>query len=113
MTMNGVRDGDSVAWNDLLNYARNQDLSDDAHYQEVSRPLDIPAFADYHILQLWCGNWDWPQNNWAAAGERSDEEMWRFYIWDAEGGMFSNDLNNVRFNELNSQGNANGYFYRA
>ncbi|MHC4425224.1 MAG: lamin tail domain-containing protein, partial [Planctomycetota bacterium] len=113
MTMNGIRDGDSLAWNDLLNYARNNNLSNEVHYQEVSRRLDIPAFADYLILQLWCGNWDWPQNNWAAAGERSDEGIWRFFIWDAEGGMFSDRLNTVYFDRLNSQGNANGYFYRA
>ncbi|MHC4560871.1 MAG: lamin tail domain-containing protein, partial [Planctomycetota bacterium] len=113
MTMNGIRDGDSLAWYDLLNYARSHNLSNEAHYKEVSRRLDIPAFADYLILQLWCGNWDWPQNNWAAASERSDEGMWRFFIWDAEGGMFSDRLNTVYFDRLNSQGNANGYFYRA
>ncbi|MGD8499815.1 MAG: lamin tail domain-containing protein [Phycisphaerales bacterium] len=113
MTMNGIRDGDTLAWNDLLNYARNHDLSNEVHYQEVSRRLDIAAFADYLILQLWCGNWDWPQNNWAAASERSDEGIWRFFIWDAEGGMFSDRLNTVYFDRLNSQGNANGYFYRA
>jgi len=77
MTMNGIRDGDTVAWNEMLNYARNNDLSDNTHYQEVGRRLDIPAFADYLILQLWSGNWDWPQNNWAAARERSDEGIWQ------------------------------------
>ncbi|MHC4603162.1 MAG: LamG-like jellyroll fold domain-containing protein, partial [Planctomycetota bacterium] len=113
MTMNGIRDGDTVAWDDMVNYARNHDLSDNAHYQEVGRRLDIPAFADYLILQLWSGNWDWPQNNWAAAGERSEEGIWRFFIWDAEGAMFSNRLNTVYFDRLNSQNNANGWLYRA
>ena len=113
MTMGGVRDGDSVAWNEMINYARGNDLSDDAHYEELGRRLDIPAFADYLILQLWSGNWDWPQNNWAAARERSETGKWRFFIWDAEGGMFSDRLNTVYFDSLNSQGNVNGYLYRA
>ena len=113
MTMSGIRDGDAVSFNDLLNYARNQDLSDDAHYQYVSKRLDIPAFADYLILQLWSGNWDWPQNNWSAASERSEEGMWRFFIWDAEGGMYSDRLNTVYFDSLNTQSNANGWLYRA
>ncbi len=113
MTMNGIRDGDAVAWNELLNYARNNNLSNDTHYQYVSKRLDIPAFADYLILQLWSGNWDWPQNNWSAASERSDEGMWRFFIWDAEGGMYTDRLNTVYFDRLNTQTNANGYFYRA
>jgi len=113
MTMSGIRDGDTVSWNDMINYARGHDLSDDTNYQEMGRRLDIPAFADYLILQLWSGNWDWPQNNWAAASERSEEGRWRFFIWDAEGGMFSDRLNTVYFDSLNSQNNANGYLYRA
>ncbi|HIJ51708.1 MAG TPA: hypothetical protein HPP66_00960, partial [Planctomycetes bacterium] len=113
MTMSGVRDGDAVSWNAMINYARNNDLSDDVHYQEIARRLDIAAFADYLILQLWSGNWDWPQNNWSAACERSDEGQWRFFIWDAEGGMFSDRLNTVYLDRLNSQSNANGWLYRA
>lgn len=113
MTMNGIRDGETTSWNEMINYARNNNLSDSVHYQEVSKRLDIPAFADYLILELWSGNWDWPQNNWAAASERSDEGKWRFFIWDAEGGMFSDRLNTVYFDSLNSQNNANGYLYRA
>jgi hypothetical protein len=113
MTMSGVRDGDAVAWNEMINYARNNSLSDDTHYQEMGRRLDIPAFADYLILELWNGNWDWPQNNWAAARERSEEGKWRFFIWDAEGAMFSDRINTVYFDSLNSQNNALGYLYRA
>jgi len=113
MTMNGVRDGDSVSWNNMLGYAQGHDLSDDRYYAEFSKMLDIPAFADYLILQLWSGNWDWPQNNWAAASERSGNGIWRFFIWDIEGAMFSNRLNQVRFGELKSQGNANARLYQA
>jgi len=113
MTMSGVRDGDSVSWNKMINYANDHDLSEGRDYEVVAGMLDIPAFADYLILQLWCGNWDWPQNNWSAASERSDEGLWRFFIWDAEGGMFSNRLSTVRFSYLNTQNNANGWLYRA
>ncbi|MHC4243872.1 MAG: lamin tail domain-containing protein, partial [Planctomycetota bacterium] len=113
MTMNGVRDGDAVSFNEMINYARNNNLANDVHYQYISERLDIPAFADYLILQLWSGNWDWPQNNWSAASERSEEGKWRFFIWDIEGGMYSDRLNTVFFDSLNSQGNANGYLYRA
>jgi len=113
MTMNGIRDGDTVSWNEMINFARNNNLSDEMNYQEMGKHLDIPAFADYLILQLWSGNWDWPQNNWAAASERSEEGRWRFFIWDAEGGMFSDRLNTVYFDSLNSQNNPNGYLYRA
>jgi len=113
ITMSGVRDGSALSWNGMINYARTHDLSDDDYYQEISKHLDIPAFADYLILQLWSGNWDWPQNNWSAASERSEEGRWRFFIWDAEGVMSPNKLSTVYFDRLNSQNNANGYLYRA
>jgi len=87
ITQSGVRDGDAVAWNALLDYARNHDLSDSVHYQEVAGRLDITAFIDYLILELYSGNWDWPGNNWTVAAEHSDEGIFRFYVWDAEGAM--------------------------
>jgi len=67
MTMNGIRDGDTTAWNNLMDYVRTHNMADTRYYQYVSQHLDIPNFIDYLILELWSGNWDWPQNNWAAA----------------------------------------------
>ncbi|HLB75357.1 MAG TPA: CotH kinase family protein, partial [Sedimentisphaerales bacterium] len=87
MTMSGIRDGNRTSWDEMINYARNHDLTSPVHYRELAGRLDIPAFADYLILQLWCANWDWPSNNWAAASERSDEGIWPFFTWDAEGGL--------------------------
>ena len=123
MTMSGMRDGDAVSWNALLNYARNNNLSDDGHYQYVSKRLDVPAFIDYLILQLWAANWDWPQNNWSAAAEHSDEGVWRFFVWDAEGTFGPGDLNKSGFTDfpswatqpsgLNNLQTPIAWFYRA
>jgi len=113
MTMSGIRDGNRTSWDEMINYARNHELTNPVHYWELAQRLDIPAFADYLILQLWSANWDWPQNNWSAASERSDEGLWRFFIWDAEGGMFSDRLNTVYFDRLNTQNNANAWLYRS
>ena len=107
MTMSGLRDGSIAGWNEMLNYARNNDLSDDAHYQEIGRRLDIPAFIDYLILQLWSANWDWPQNNWSAAAEQSDKGTWRFFIWDAEGTFESRDLSRTGFTDFPSWAGGN------
>jgi len=96
----GLRDGDKVAWNALLDYVRNHDLSDDAHYQEVGRRLDITAFIDYLILELYIGREDFPVVNWTVARERSDEGKFRFYIWDVEQSMRASGLHRVGFNEL-------------
>jgi len=89
-----VRDGDEVSFAELLDYALANDLSQDVHYQEICRRLDVPQFVDYLILQGYAAIRDWPQNNWNAARERSDGELgkWRFYAWDLEFGWGSQEL---------------------
>jgi len=85
ITQSGVRDGNSTAWNALVNYAKTHDLSVNSYYQQVANKLDIQAYIDYLILEIYVGNWDWPANNWTVAREVSDLGRFRFSIWDAEG----------------------------
>jgi hypothetical protein len=94
-----VRDGDMTAFNAFINYAQNHNLTNPLYYAEVDRQMDMTEFVDYVIVQCWSGNWDWPQNNWTAASERSADRKWRFFVWDAEGGM-DGDVNSNRFNKL-------------
>jgi hypothetical protein len=113
MTMNGIRDGDSVSFDAMVNYARSHNLADPAYYAEMCQKLDVVSFIDYLIIRLWPNDWDWPQNNWSAACERSATGRWKFFVWDAEGTFETAQLQLDRFNELGTQGNANGYLYQA
>jgi len=123
MTMNGIRDGNAQSWDAMLNYARSHDLAVNPYYQELADRLDVVGFVDYLILQLWAANWDWPTNNWSAAGERSAGGKWLFFVWDAEGTMESRDLQLSGFTDMPSySGGAKGlnnlntpiaYLYRA
>jgi hypothetical protein len=85
ITQSGVRDGDSVAWNNLVNYANTHDLSNNADYEYVAARFDIPTFIDFLILEIHIGNFDWPGNNWTIHRERTDAGVLRFTVWDAEG----------------------------
>jgi len=50
--------------------------------------LDMANYVDYLILNIWGGNWDWPNKNWYAARDRSaDSTGFKFYIWDYENTM--------------------------
>ncbi|HNS19580.1 MAG TPA: lamin tail domain-containing protein [Sedimentisphaerales bacterium] len=113
MTMNGIRDGDTESWNAMLRYAQNNNLADPAAYAGMCEKLDVVCFIDYLIARLWPNDWDWPQNNWSAACERSATGKWKFFVWDAEGTFESGQLYDSRFGELNSQGNPNANLYRA
>ncbi|MEN6335082.1 MAG: lamin tail domain-containing protein [Phycisphaerales bacterium] len=121
MTMNGVRDGDSISWDAMLSYARGHNMTNPAYYAELCKKLDVVDFIDYLIVRLWPNDWDWPQNNWSAACERSETGKWRFFVWDAEGTFESGDLQADRFYDprpsrsggLTVGSDANSQLYRA
>ncbi len=85
ITQSGVRNGDSVAWDSLRSYANTHDLSNLADYKYVAGKFDIPTFIDFLILEIHIGNFDWPGNNWDVHRERSEDGIFRFSVWDAEG----------------------------
>jgi Lamin Tail Domain/CotH kinase protein/Fn3 associated/Chitobiase/beta-hexosaminidase C-terminal domain len=85
ITQSGLRDGDTTAWNNLVSYATNHDLSNFANYNYFASKFDVVSFIDYLIVQIHSGNFDWPGNNWTANCEKSDTGMFRFTIWDADG----------------------------
>jgi hypothetical protein len=82
-----TRNGDRVAWDAMLDFARTNDLSVDANYTAIGELLDITNFIDFLLCQIYSQNHDWPLNNWTAMRERSAEGIFRFYIWDTEAGM--------------------------
>lgn len=82
---NEPRDGDLVAWNNLKSYVDSHVLSNTTNYEYVASQLDIPNFIDYLILEIHIGNFDWPNNNWDVHRERSEDGIFRFSVWDAEG----------------------------
>lgn len=85
ITQGGVRDGDDIAYNNLLNYASGHDLSITAYYNYVAGLLDVTRFVDYLVLQIYSSNFDWPGNNWTVHRERTASAKFRFSVWDAEG----------------------------
>jgi hypothetical protein len=80
-----IAEGDKVAWNEMI--ARMNAPVTDANWERVREYADVVNMADYFLLNVYMATWDWPHNNWVAARERSDKGRYRFYVWDAEGGM--------------------------
>ena len=83
-----MREGNTVEWN-RLKQALNRDLSIPSNYQAATEQIDIDAFIDYLLLNIYVGTRDWPHNNWRAARERVEGAKWRFYVWDAEWSFFN------------------------
>ena len=82
-THDKVAAGDGKEWERVVDMAR-RGLEREASYREFGKAVDIDAFTDYVILNLWAQNHDWPSNNWYAARRRVKGGKWFFLCWDAE-----------------------------
>ncbi|MFT5122508.1 MAG: hypothetical protein ACI97B_001139 [Verrucomicrobiales bacterium] len=85
----GLSNGTQTFWNDARAFrdASSTDLTDLTDYDRMLTYVDPVNFADYLIVNTYASTWDWPQNNWYAARERSPTGRYGWYIWDAEGGL--------------------------
>ncbi|MBM3880545.1 MAG: hypothetical protein FJ387_12655, partial [Verrucomicrobia bacterium] len=83
--INEFANGDPIHWNKMIAFVRAANLLDPAAYARVHDYLDVDNYIDYLLVNAYAAMWDWPQNNWVAARERTPQGRWRFYMWDAEG----------------------------
>ena len=90
-----AEDGDLVEWNKLLDFLKSHDLGILSNYNTAAKMMDMINYADYILVETYGANWDWPNNNWNVARERSSNGVFRFYVWDAEGCFFNNNLNTI------------------
>jgi predicted small lipoprotein YifL len=84
-----IAEYDAIYWT----YA-NQDLTDDAVYEDLCRVIDVENYLSYFALQAYIGNEDWPHNNYktyryyAAEGEAYREApfdgKWRYLLHDLD-----------------------------
>ncbi|HNF97339.1 MAG TPA: CotH kinase family protein, partial [Pseudomonadota bacterium] len=100
-------DGDGISYQEMFTFLRNNPQSVLANYQGMQARLDMTAFVDYLILNIYTCTGDWPHNNWIAARERSTTGKFRFFVWDAEGAFGSFGLS-VTSNNFVTQPQNNG-----
>jgi hypothetical protein len=86
-------DGDAM-WQFITLLGGN--ITSAAAWQSVTNQIDIDNAADYYLLNTYCAMWDWPENNFVIARERSTgpDNRFRFAVWDAEGGFNVNSYYN-------------------
>jgi hypothetical protein len=81
----GLAEGDNGAWNALNNRLQAANVNNRSNWERAMELVDPIAMADYFLLNIYGATWDWPNNNWVSARERSVDGRYRFYVWDAEG----------------------------
>ena len=88
-----IKEGDSENYEQLVQFIRFSDFSDDVNYQELKKQIDIDNFLDYYSAQIYYGNTDWPQNNidyWRSKVDYNPnapaglDGRWRWLLYDAD-----------------------------
>lgn len=98
------READQAAYEELLEYARETDLSVSEYYQKICKMMDIQSFIDYFVTEMYVGNTDWPVNNVCRfrsrevkEGSNYEDGRWRWALYDTDestgGGSTGYDMN--------------------
>lgn len=98
------RESDMAAYEALLQYAREKDLSLPEYYEEICTMMDMQSFIDYFVTEMYVGNTDWPVNNVCRFKSRETREdttyedgRWRWALYDTDestgGGSTGYDMN--------------------
>lgn len=105
MVLGAGRNGELVsgtitAWDRMFAQAAAiSGTASNAQMDNLGQHLDLDAFCDYMLLNLYATNWDWPQKNWYAAARPSKTggtlpvEKWFFIPWDTEAAFYYDFLN--------------------
>ncbi len=62
---------------------------DETTYEEIRKLLDIDEYINYMAVELYTGNWDWPQNNVKGFRDVNDGKF-RFVLFDLDGALSTN-----------------------
>jgi hypothetical protein len=79
-----LSEGDKVEWDEMIAFFSAADLALPANFVEASRYLDLAAFVDYLLVNIYGDTGDWVQSNWRAVREETENGRFRFLVWDAE-----------------------------
>lgn len=85
-------DEDISLYQELIDFAANNDLSDTANYNTICNMMDMDSFVDYYCTELYIGNQDWVNygNNISLWRSRTVSDKpyydgkWRWMLFDTE-----------------------------
>lgn len=82
---------DLALYQELLDYAKENDLSQPEHYEVIGKMMDIQSFIEQYCFEIYIGNSDWPLNNVCCWRTRETDEnnpyadgRWRFGVYDTD-----------------------------
>ncbi len=90
-----IKEGDYQAFQKIRTHIENSDLSQTANYEFLLPLMDMSEYINYHIVQIYLGNSDWPANNVRVWRDRNGGPF-RWMLFDLDGtanfDLWSNSL---------------------
>lgn len=85
-----IKKGSRTRYQRLLDFLENNDLSDTANFDWVSRQMELSNFMDHQIAQIYFDNRD-AGGNIRFWRPRRDDGRWRWILFDTDWGMGLHD----------------------
>ncbi len=79
--------GDRTHFDTMTAYMQNHDLSVPAYYEQVKKLMDVDQFIDYHVIEIFADNGDWPGNNVKFWRPKTPDGKWRWILYDTDCGF--------------------------
>ena len=99
--------GSNLDYLKMIDFVKDNKLSNDSNYNLLSKVLDIENLIDYYSIEMFFANHDWPIHNIKIY--RKKEGKWRFLLYDLDAG-FTNKRNHT-FNMFDRILNEEKYIY--
>ncbi len=87
--------GSEIDFKELISFIKNNSLDIDSNYDHVKEEIDINSFIDYFLIEIFVGNYDWPNGNIKAWRPRGANYKWRWLLFDVD---FAFNFNNPTYN---------------
>ncbi|HOV70260.1 MAG TPA: CotH kinase family protein, partial [Clostridia bacterium] len=89
--------GDELSFCKLFDFIKNNDMRIEQNYRYIQTLMDVDNYIEYNILEIFCGNDDWPANNVRAWRKRTSkyesnapyghDGRWRWLVFDLDCGF--------------------------
>jgi len=84
---NEVVSGNSLRYDEMMNFLENHDLNNKEAYTEAASMIDTEELINYLITEIYSCNIDWPANNHRLWSPQTEEGKWRWMLFDTEFGF--------------------------
>jgi len=96
-----IINGNNSDYIKLLDFIKENDLTDNENYNFISNRIDISNFINYYSVQLFFANLDWPIHN-LKLWKKKNNGKWRFLLYDLDGGFsYANSEDTINDYKIN------------